>query len=197
MQKKKNYPFTAILGQPQMKLGLILNVIDPMIGGVLLTGQQGTGKSTAVRSLIEVMPEIEVVKDCVFSCNPKAVLNDLCEDCRKKNESGDLEIEKRSMRIADMPLGATEDMVTGSLSIDKVLTEGIRSLHPGLLAKANRGLLYVDEINLLQDHIVDVLLDAAASGINIIEREGISVSHPSRFVLVGSMNPEVSQFNSN
>lgn len=190
MHKKKNYPFTAILGQPQMKLGLILNVIDPMIGGVLLTGQQGTGKSTAVRSLIEVMPEIEVVKECVFSCNPKAVLNDLCDDCRKRKESGNLEIEKRSMRIADMPLGATEDMVTGSLSIDRVLTEGIRSLHPGLLAKANRGVLYVDEINLLQDHIVDVLLDAASSGINIIEREGISVSHPSRFVLVGSMNPE-------
>ncbi|GAH83422.1 unnamed protein product, partial [marine sediment metagenome] len=173
-----------------MKLGLILNVIDPMIGGVLLTGQQGTGKSTAVRSLIEVMPEIEVVKGCVFSCNPKAVLNDSCDDCRKRKESGNLEIEKRSMRIADMPLGATEDMVTGSLSIDRVLTEGIRSLHPGLLAKANRGVLYVDEINLLQDHIVDVLLDAASSGINIIEREGISVSHPSRFVLVGSMNPE-------
>ncbi|MHA1375424.1 MAG: ATP-binding protein [Promethearchaeota archaeon] len=170
MVKRINFPFTAILGQDKMKMGLILNVIDPQIGGVLLTGQQGTGKSTAVRSLVEVMPEIEVVKGW------------------KKN--GMLEIEKRSMRNTDLPLGVTEDMVCGSLSIDKVLTEGIRSLHPGLLAKANRGILYVDEINLLQDHIVDVLLDSAASGVNIIEREGISVSHPSRFVLVGSMNPE-------
>ena len=197
MMRKINYPFTAILGQDKMKMGLILNVIDPQIGGVLLTGQQGTGKSTAVRSLVEVMPEIEVVKGCAFSCNPKAVLDDLCEDCRKKLESGDFETERRSMRIADVPLGVSEDMVTGSLSIDKVLTEGIRSLHPGLLAKANRGLLYIDEINLLQDHVVDVLLDSASSGINIVEREGISVSHPSRFVLVGSMNPEDSQFISN
>ncbi len=190
MMRKINYPFTAILGQDKMKMGLILNIIDPRIGGVLLTGQQGTGKSTAVRSLVEVMPEIEVVKGCAFSCNPKSDLDDLCSDCRKKFESGVFETENRSMRIADVPLGVSEDMVTGSLSIDKVLTEGIRSLHPGLLAKANRGLLYIDEINLLQDHVVDVLLDSAASGINIIEREGISVSHPSRFVLVGSMNPE-------
>ena len=190
MMRKINYPFTAILGQDKMKMGLILNIIDPRIGGVLLTGQQGTGKSTAVRSLVEVMPEIEVVKGCAFSCNPKAELDDLCSDCRKKFESGGFETENRSMRIADVPLGVSEDMVTGSLSIDKVLTEGIRSLHPGLLAKANRGLLYIDEINLLQDHVVDVLLDSAASGINIVEREGISVSHPSRFVLVGSMNPE-------
>jgi len=188
--RKVQFPFVAILGQERMKLGLILNVIDPRIGGVLLTGQQGTGKSTAVRSLVEVMPEIEVVKGCAFSCNPKAELDDLCSDCRKKFESGGFETENRSMRIADVPLGVSEDMVTGSLSIDKVLTEGIRSLHPGLLAKANRGLLYIDEINLLQDHVVDVLLDSAASGINIVEREGISVSHPSRFVLVGSMNPE-------
>ena len=190
MSIRINYPFTAILGQDKMKLGLILNVTDPQIGGVLLTGQQGTGKSTAVRSLVDVMPEIEVVKGCAFSCDPKADPELLCEDCKARLASGKLETEKRNMFIADMPLGATEDMVTGSLSIDKVLTEGIRSLHPGLLAKAHRGILYVDEINLLQDHIVDVLLDSAASGVNIIEREGISISHPSRFVLVGSMNPE-------
>ena len=173
-----------------MKMGLILNVIDPQIGGVLLTGQQGTGKSTAVRSLVEVMPEIEVVKGCQFSCNPKLGVDDLCAECRAKLEKGPLETEKHEMRLINLPLGVTEDMVTGSLSIDKVLTEGIRSLHPGLLAKANRGILYIDEINLLQDHIVDTLLDASASGVNIIEREGISVVHPSRFVLVGSMNPE-------
>ncbi len=188
--RKVQFPFVAILGQERMKLGLILNVIDPQIGGVLLTGQQGTGKSTGVRSLVEVMPDIEVVKDCQFSCDPKSDIDDLCEECRKKKEKGNLETESKEMRLINLPLGVTEDMVTGSLSIDKVLTEGIRSLHPGLLAKANRGILYIDEINLLQDHIVDTLLDASASGVNIIEREGISVMHPSRFVLVGSMNPE-------
>ena len=188
--RKVQFPFVAVLGQERMKLGLILNVIDPQIGGVLLTGQQGTGKSTGVRSLVEVMPNIEVVKDCQFSCDPKSHIDDLCEECRVRKENGELETESKDMRLINLPLGVTEDMVTGSLSIDKVLTEGIRSLHPGLLAKANRGILYIDEINLLQDHIVDTLLDASASGVNIIEREGISVMHPSRFILVGSMNPE-------
>ncbi|TFG22304.1 MAG: VWA domain-containing protein [Promethearchaeota archaeon] len=188
--KKINFPFTAILGQDKMKMGLILNVIDPQIGGVLLTGHQGTGKSTAVRSLVEVMPKIEIFEDCQFSCDPKSNIDDLCASCREKKKTGNFKTIIREMKIVDLPLGSTEDMVVGSLSIDKVLTQGTSELHPGLLAKANRGILYVDEINLLQDHIVDVLLDAAASGINIIEREGISVSHPSRFVLVGSMNPE-------
>ena len=188
--KKVNFPFTAILGQDKMKMALVLNVIDPQIGGVLLTGQQGTGKSTAVRSLVELMPQIEVIKGCEFSCDPNSDINDLCQNCIEKKESGKINTEFRDMKLVNLPLGVTEDMVCGSLSIDKVLTEGIRALHPGLLAKANRGILYVDEINLLQDHIVDVLLDSAASGVNIIEREGISVSHPSRFVLVGSMNPE-------
>ncbi|MFX0176222.1 MAG: ATP-binding protein [Candidatus Hodarchaeota archaeon] len=188
--KKINFPFTAILGQDKMKMGLILNVIDPQIGGVLLTGHQGTGKSTAVRSLVEVMPNIEVVEDCQFSCNPKSSIDDLCEECRNKKERSKIKTYTREMKLVNLPLGVTEDMVTGSLSIDKVLTEGIRSLHPGLLAKANRGILYIDEINLLQDHIVDTLLDASSSGVNIIEREGISVIHPSRFILVGSMNPE-------
>ncbi len=197
MVKRNSFPFTAILGQDIMKMGLILNVIDPQIAGVLLTGQQGTGKSTAVRSLAEMMPEIEVVKDCTFSCDPNAEIDELCDECRVKLKDGTMERARRSMRIIDLPLGVTEDMVCGSLSIDKVLTEGIRSLHPGLLAKAHRGILYVDEINLLQDHIVDVLLDSAASGVNIIEREGISVSHPSRFILVGSMNPEDPIFTAN
>jgi len=188
--KKINFPFTAILGQDKMKMGLVLNVIDPQIGGVLLTGHQGTGKSTAVRSLVELMPQIEVIKGCEFSCDPNSDIDDLCENCIEKKGKKKVETEFRDMWLVNLPLGVTEDMVCGSLSIDKVLTEGIRTLHPGLLAKANRGILYVDEINLLQDHIVDVLLDSAASGVNIIEREGISVSHPSRFILVGSMNPE-------
>ncbi len=188
--KKLNFPFTAILGQDKMKMALILNVIDPQIGGVLLTGHQGTGKSTAVRSLVEVMPQIEVVVGCPFSCDPDSDLDDLCTVCREKKKKGELRTEKRDMGLVNLPLGVTEDMVCGSLSIDKVLTEGRSELHPGLLAKANRGILYIDEINLLQDHIVDTLLDAAASGINIVEREGISVSHPANFILVGSMNPE-------
>lgn len=179
-----------MLGQDRMNLALILNVIDPQIGGVLLTGHQGTGKSTAVRSLVEVMPQIEVLKGCQFSCNPNSNIDDLCEVCREKKEKGEVQTEFRDMSLVNLPLGVTEDMVCGSLSIDKVLTEGIKSLQPGLLAKANRGILYIDEINLLQDHIVDTLLDASASGVNIIEREGISIMHPSRFVLIGSMNPE-------
>ena len=195
--KKINFPFTAILGQDKMKLGLILNVIDPQIGGVLLTGHQGTGKSTAVRSLVEIMPRIEIIKNCEFNCDPQSNTDDLCVKCRQRIELGKVETEIRDMKLVNLPLGVSEDMVCGSLSIDRVLTVGTSELHPGLLAKANRGILYVDEINLLQDHIVDVLLDAAASGINIIEREGISVMHPSRFVLVGSMNPEDSQFDSN
>ncbi len=185
-----NFPFTAILGQDKMKLGLILNVIDPQIGGILLTGHQGTGKSTSVRSLVEVMPRIEIIKGCKYSCDPKSNFDDLCVECQIKKNEGGFNTETRDMKLVNLPLGVTEDMVCGSLSIDKVLTEGIKSLHPGLLAKANRGILYIDEINLLQDHIVDTLLDASASGVNIIEREGISISHPARFVLVGSMNPE-------
>ncbi|TXT61129.1 MAG: Magnesium chelatase [Promethearchaeota archaeon] len=187
--KYYNFPFTAILGQDKMKMALILNVIDPKIGGVLLTGHQGTGKSTAVRSLVEIMPEIEVVSDCPFSCNPNNP-DEMCAECLEKSEHEELEIEMRGMKLVNLPLGVSEDMVCGSLSIDKVLREGKTELHPGLLAKANRGILYIDEINLLQDHIVDTLLDASASGVNIIEREGISVTHPSRFILVGSMNPE-------
>ena len=188
--KKLNFPFAAILGQDKMKMGLILNLIDPLIGGILMTGHQGTGKSTAVRSLVELMPQIEIIKGCDFSCEPYSDIDDVCENCKEKIENKNVQTEFRDMWLVNLPLGVTEDMVCGSLSIDKVLTEGIRALHPGLLAKANRGILYVDEINLLQDHIVDVLLDSAASGVNIIEREGISVYHPSRFVLVGSMNPE-------
>lgn len=188
--KKINFPFTAIIGHFKMKTALTLNVIDPLIGGVLLSGHRGTGKSTAVRSLIDIMPEINVIKDCPFNCNPDSDIEDLCEICVDKVKKGNFEVETRQMKLVNLPLGVTEDMVCGSLDIERVLAEGIRSLHSGLLAKAHRGILYIDEVNLLQDHIVDTLLDASASGVNIIEREGISVMHPSRFILIGSMNPD-------
>ncbi|MHA1733637.1 MAG: VWA domain-containing protein [Promethearchaeota archaeon] len=173
-----------------MRLALILNVIDPQIGGVLLTGHQGTGKSTAVRSLVDILPEIDVVPDCPFNCDPHGNPKDLCDVCRGKLEKGPLPSVRRKIQVVNLPLGVTEDMVAGSLDIQRVLKEGVKALQPGLLARANRGILYIDEINLLQDHIVDILLDSAAMGVNIIEREGVSLSHPSRFVLVGSMNPE-------
>lgn len=175
-----------------MVRALLLNVIDPTIGGVLLTGKQGTGKSTAVRALIDILPDIEVIQGCPFACNPHDEPENVCDSCRSILETTKFTpiIEKKPIAFVDLPLGVTEDMVCGSLDLEKVLKEGIKSLHPGLLAKANRGILYIDEINLLQDHIVDILLDAAASGVNIIEREGVSISHPAKFILVGSMNPE-------
>lgn len=185
-----NYPFSAIVGQETMKTALLLNVIDPMIGGVLLTGHQGTGKSTAVRSLVDILPEITVVKGCPFSCNPDDDEH-LCELCREnKSKNGTLESVQRKMKIVNLPLGATEDMISGTLDIERVIHSGIRALQAGLLAKANRQILYVDEINLLSDHLLDLLLDSAASGVNIVEREGVSIMHPAEFILVGSMNPE-------
>ncbi|MBD3186344.1 hypothetical protein GF325_05905, partial [Candidatus Bathyarchaeota archaeon] len=184
------YPFSAIIGQDSMKLGLLLNVIDPLIGGVLLTGHQGTGKSTAVRSLVDILPEIETVKGCPFNCNPQWDEDFLCDYCRNLKEEGSLETVRKKMEIVNLPLGSTEDMISGTLDIEKVIQQGIRALNPGLLARANRNILYVDEINLLSDHLLDLLLDAAASGVNIVEREGVSVMHPAKFILVGSMNPE-------
>lgn len=184
------YPFSAIIGQDSMKLGLLLNVIDPLIGGVLLTGHQGTGKSTAVRSLVDILPEIETVKGCPFNCNPQWDEDLLCDYCRNLKEEGSLETVRKKMEIVNLPLGSTEDMISGTLDIEKVIQKGIRALNPGLLARANRNILYVDEINLLSDHLLDLLLDAAASGVNIVEREGVSVMHPAKFILVGSMNPE-------
>ncbi len=180
-----NFPFTAIVGQEKMKLALILNAINPKIGGVLLRGDKGTGKSTAVRSLVDVLPEIEVM-DCTFNCSPE----NPCDECKKKIERGNYVLIKKKMRIVELPLSATEDRVVGTLDIERALSEGIKAFQPGILAEANNNILYIDEVNLLEDHLVDTLLDVAASGWNIVEREGISIKHPSRFILIGSMNPE-------
>jgi magnesium chelatase subunit I len=186
----KTFPFTALVGQEEMKLALALNLIDPLIGGVIIMGHRGTGKSTAVRALADLLPPITRVKDCPYNCDP-ARDSELCADCKdRKDRSDALPSERAPIPVVDLPLGATEDRICGTLDIEKALAAGVKSFEPGLLARANRGFLYIDEVNLLDDHLVDVLLDAAASGRNIVEREGISVSHPSRFVLVGSGNPE-------
>jgi magnesium chelatase subunit D len=178
------FPFSAIVGQDNVKKALILNAINPSIGGVLIKGDKGTGKTTAVRALADLLPSIKVVKGCPFNCDPDDE-ESACETCRSDNA----EIEEKKMKVVELPLGSTEDRVVGSINIEKALKEGTRALEPGILAEANRNILYIDEINLLDDNLVDVLLDAAAYGVNIVEREGISVSHPSRFILVGTMNP--------
>ncbi|MBE9016381.1 magnesium chelatase ATPase subunit I [Chroococcidiopsidales cyanobacterium LEGE 13417] len=184
------FPFTAIVGQDEMKLALLLNIIDPKIGGVMIMGDRGTGKSTTIRALADLLPEIEVVADDPFNSHPSDP--DLMGDAaRQKLEQGvEIPVAKKKITMVDLPLGATEDRVCGTIDIEKALSEGVKAFEPGLLAKANRGILYVDEVNLLDDHLVDVLLDSAASGWNTVEREGISIRHPARFVLVGSGNPE-------
>ena len=178
-----------------MKLSLQLNVIDPKIGGVIIMGDRGTGKSTTIRAIADLLPEIEVVKDCPFNSHltdPELMSNDVLNLVKLKKSGGEVSLENDFIKIpmVDLPLGATEDRVCGTIDIEKALTEGIKAFEPGLLAKANRGILYVDEVNLLDDHLVDILLDSAASGWNTVEREGISIRHPARFVLVGSGNPE-------
>src|SRR5437660_6053200 len=184
------YPFSAIVGQQDMKLALILNAIQPSIGGVLIRGEKGTAKSTAVRALAAVLPELTVVSDCPFSCHPEQPTA-LCSSCRERFERGDtLPVVQRQMRVVDLPINASEDRVVGTLDLEHALREGERRFEPGVLADVNRGILYVDEVNLLDDYVVDVLLDAAAMGVNIVEREGVSFSHPARFMLVGTMNPE-------
>ncbi|ASC69325.1 Magnesium-chelatase AAA domain ChlI subunit [Halomicronema hongdechloris C2206] len=178
------FPFTAVIGQEDMKLALLLNVIDPKVGGVMIMGDRGTGKSTTIRALADLLPEIEVVADDPFNRPPTDV------DVLAERAGQEVPVTRKKVAMVDLPLGATEDRVCGTIDIEKALSEGIKAFEPGLLAKANRGILYVDEVNLLDDHLVDVLLDSAASGWNTVEREGISIRHPAQFVLVGSGNPE-------
>ena len=184
------FPFTAIVGQEEMKLALILNVIDPKIGGVMIMGDRGTGKSTTIRALADLLPEIDVVAGDPFNSDPQDpdLMSDEVKEKLQQEEA--LEVVKKKVQMDDLPLGATEDRVCGTIDIEKALSEGVKAFEPGLLAKANRGILYVDEVNLLDDHLVDVLLDSAAGGWNTVEREGISIRHPAQFVMVGSGNPE-------
>ncbi|MEO0836141.1 MAG: magnesium chelatase ATPase subunit I, partial [Cyanobacteria bacterium J06642_3] len=179
-----------IVGQEEMKLALILNVIDPKIGGVMIMGDRGTGKSTTIRALADLLPEIDVVEGDPFNSDPQDP--DLMSDEVKEKIQQQIPVEviKKKVQMVDLPLGATEDRVCGTIDIEKALSEGVKAFEPGLLAKANRGILYVDEVNLLDDHLVDVLLDSAAGGWNTVEREGISIRHPAQFVMVGSGNPE-------
>jgi len=188
--KKETYPFTAIVGQEKMKNALILNAINPRLGGVLIRGEKGTAKSTAVRALANLLPEIEVVADCKFSCDPH-VKQKMCQECLARLEQVEnLPTMRRKIRVVDLPVSSTEDRVVGTLDIEQAIKKGEKRFESGILAEANRGILYVDEVNLLDDHIVDVLLDSAAMGVNIMEREGVSYSHPAQFILVGTMNPE-------
>lgn len=172
-----------------MRFALILNAINPRIGGVLIRGDKGTAKSTAVRSLADLLETIQVASDCPFNCNPENP-EDMCDLCYQKSQSNQITAVEKKTPVVDLPLGATEDRVVGSLNVERAIKEGIKALEPGILAAANRGILYIDEVNLLDDHVADVLLDAAAMGVNIVEREGVSVAHPSKFILVGTMNPE-------
>ncbi|MCL1912418.1 MAG: AAA family ATPase [Eubacteriaceae bacterium] len=190
MKEKKIYPFTAIVGQEMMKKALILNLVNPLLGGVLIRGEKGTAKSTAVRALAELMLERRQVEDCLFNCDPDDI-SSLCDDCAAKTEAGEeFGVITAPMRVVDLPVSATEDRVVGSLDIEQAIKKGEKSFEPGILARANRNILYVDEVNLLDDHVVDVLLDSVAMGTNTVEREGVSISHPARLTLVGTMNPE-------
>lgn len=184
------YPFTAIVGQEKMKKALILTAIDPRIGGVLIRGERGTAKSTAARALAALLPTVRVVANCRFGCDPNSPAT-WCTECRERADAGEeLPTATRLTPFINLPVSATEDRVVGTLDIERAIQKGERQFEPGVLASANRGLLYIDEVNLLDDHVVDVLLDSAAMGMNIVEREGISFSHPARFILVGTMNPE-------
>jgi magnesium chelatase subunit I len=184
------FPFSAIVGQEEMKRAILMAAIDPTIGGVLILGHRGTAKSTAVRALPALLPEVTAVAGCRYGCDPKAN-GSLCAECQARVAAGEkLRSVKAHVPVVDLPLGATEDRVVGALDLERALTRGEKAFEPGLLARAHRGFLYVDEINLLEDHLVDLLLDVAATGENVVEREGISVRHPARFVLVGSGNPE-------
>ena len=180
------FPFSAIVGQHDMKLAFTIAAVDPTIGGVLAFGDRGTGKSTAVRALAALLPKIRVVVGCPYNCSPDAPAGPCpaCKDNEKRKST------LRGAPVVDLPLGATEDRVVGALNLERALSHGEKRFEPGLLAQANRGFLYIDEVNLLEDHLVDLLLDVAASGVNVVEREGLSLRHPARFVLIGSGNPE-------
>lgn len=184
------YPFSAIVGQDAMRTALLLLAADPGVGGLLISGHKGTGKSTAVRALAGILPPIEIVEDCPFHCDPRSpdMMEDLCRS--RLSKGGPLPTRRIPTPIAELPLHATEDRLIGSLHVERTLRDGERRFEPGLLASAHRGILYVDEVNLLPDHLVDALLDVAASGVNVVERDGVSVRHASRFILVGTMNPE-------
>ena len=183
------FPFSAIVGQAEMKLAILIAAVDPTVGGVLVFGDRGTGKSTAVRSLAALLPRIPVVEGCPYNCDP-ASPQGLCPRCGAQATGKSPKAKLVPVPVVDLPLGATEDRVVGALDLEKALTRGEKAFEPGMLARANRGFLYIDEVNLLEDHLVDLLIDVAASGENLVEREGLSVRHPARFVLVGSGNPE-------
>lgn len=187
---QQNFPFSALVDQELMKRALLLNVIDPSLGGVLIKGERGTAKSTTVRALVSLLPTIRVVENCPFQCDPDDHAN-FCDHCRATSQSRqEISVKPRKIRMVNLPIGTTEDRLLGSIDIESAVRSGSKRFEPGLLAEAHRGILYVDEVNLLNDQIVDLFLDAAASGVNIVEREGISFSHASRFILVGTMNPE-------
>jgi magnesium chelatase subunit I len=183
---KPAFPFTALVGQDEMKQALLLCAVDPQIGGILVFGDRGTGKSTAVRALAALLPPIEIRRDCPYNCDPSQPAQE-CAACATRRAPT---VAKVPVPVVDLPLGATEDRIAGSLDLERALLDGRKEFAPGLLARANRGFLYIDEVNLLEDHLVDLLLDVAASGINVVEREGLSLRHSARFVLVGSGNPE-------
>jgi magnesium chelatase subunit D len=188
-RERSTFPFSAIVGQEDLKTALVLNAVDPLVGGVLIRGEKGTAKSTAVRALPAVLPTIQVTRDCACSCDPLD-RETWCESCSERARKEPLPRERRRVGVVELPVSATEDRLVGTLDLEHALKHGVRVFEPGLLAAANRGILYVDEVNLLDDHLVDTLLDAAAMGVNTVEREGVAYAHPSRFVLVGTMNPE-------
>lgn len=187
--RRAPFPFSALVGQEEMRLALLVAAVDQGIGGVMVFGDRGTGKSTAIRALAALLPPMTAVAGCRFGCDPTGA-GGLCDDCKAKAAMGSLPVATAPVPVVDLPLGATEDRVVGALDLERALTRGEKAFEPGLLARAHRGFLYIDEVNLLEDHLVDLLLDVAASGENLVEREGLSIRHPARFVLVGSGNPE-------
>jgi magnesium chelatase subunit I len=184
------FPFSAIVGQDEMKRALLIAAVDPSVGGVLVFGDRGTGKSTAVRALAALLPKMRAVTGCRYGCDPAAEATSCAGDCVLRAPGAKLHSDLVPVPVVDLPLGATEDRVVGALDLERALAQGVKAFEPGLLARAHRGFLYIDEVNLLEDHLVDLLLDVAASGENVVEREGLSIRHPARFVLIGSGNPE-------